>query len=103
MKLRNDIGAVLSRKAEGLKKELAALGADYAEVGRIALYGKRKSSLKGARVAPKYRGPDGETWAGRGAQPRWMTAAIRSGKKRDDFLIAKPARQKAKKRAKRKV
>jgi DNA-binding protein H-NS len=41
------------------------------------------------RVAPKYRNPakPGETWAGRGKQPRWLTAQLRSGKKLDDFRI----------------
>jgi DNA-binding protein H-NS len=47
---------------------------------------------RGARgkVAPKYRNPDNdnETWAGRGLKPRWLTAAIKSGKKVEDFLIA---------------
>ena len=42
------------------------------------------------KVAPKYRNPDNdnETWAGRGLKPRWLTAAIKSGKKVEDFLIA---------------
>ena len=41
------------------------------------------------KVLPKYRNPKsrGETWAGRGKQPRWLTAQLRSGKKLDDFLI----------------
>jgi DNA-binding protein H-NS len=30
------------------------------------------SALRGKKVAPKYRGPPGETWAGRGAKPRWL-------------------------------
>ena len=40
-------------------------------------------------VAPKYRNPENpaETWAGRGLKPRWLTAAIKGGKKLDDFLI----------------
>jgi DNA-binding protein H-NS len=40
-------------------------------------------------VAPKYRNPENpaETWAGRGLKPRWLTAAIKGGKKQDDFLI----------------
>jgi DNA-binding protein H-NS len=46
----------------------------------------------GARgsVAPKYRNPQNpsETWAGRGLKPRWLAAAIKTGKKMDDFLIA---------------
>ena len=40
-------------------------------------------------VLPKYRNPENrsETWAGRGKQPRWVTAQLRSGKELDDFLI----------------
>jgi DNA-binding protein H-NS len=42
-----------------------------------------------SRVSPKYRNPaePSETWAGRGKQPRWLTAQLRSGKKLDDFRI----------------
>jgi DNA-binding protein H-NS len=41
------------------------------------------------QVFPKYRNPaqPSETWAGRGKQPRWLTAELRSGKKLDDFRI----------------
>jgi DNA-binding protein H-NS len=47
----------------------------------------RKNPLKGTKAAPKYRGPNGETWAGRGLAPRWLTALEKKGKKRDAFLI----------------
>lgn len=43
------------------------------------------------RVAPKYRGPNGEEWAGRGRTPRWVLAIEAEGKSRDDFLIGKAA------------
>jgi DNA-binding protein H-NS len=41
------------------------------------------------QVFPKYRNPakPAETWAGRGKQPRWLTAQLKSGKKLDDFRI----------------
>jgi DNA-binding protein H-NS len=41
------------------------------------------------KVLPKYRNPNNsaETWAGRGKQPRWLRAQLRSGKKLDDFRI----------------
>jgi DNA-binding protein H-NS len=90
-KLRDDVAAALARRADALKKELASLGSDYAEVGRIAIYGKRKGSLRGRKVPIKYRDKSGNHWSGRGAQPRWMTAAIKAGAKRDDFLIDKSA------------
>jgi DNA-binding protein H-NS len=41
------------------------------------------------RVLPKYRNPSNpnETWSGRGRQPRWLAAQLRSGKRLDHFLI----------------
>jgi DNA-binding protein H-NS len=41
------------------------------------------------KVLPKYRNPKkrSETWAGRGKQPRWLVAQLRSGKKLEDFQI----------------
>jgi DNA-binding protein H-NS len=68
----------------------------------IAVVGGRRvagrSVLKGRKVPPKYRGPSGETWAGRGARPRWLVAAIKGGKRLDDFLIDKSARKGRRKR-----
>ena len=41
-------------------------------------------------VRPKYRNPNrpSETWTGRGKQPRWLVAQLKSGKRIDDFRIA---------------
>jgi DNA-binding protein H-NS len=41
-------------------------------------------------VNPKYRNPNqpSETWTGRGKQPRWLTAQLKSGKQIEDFRIA---------------
>ena len=43
------------------------------------------------KVHPKYRNPERplETWSGRGMQPRWVRAQLRSGKKFDDLLIGR--------------
>jgi DNA-binding protein H-NS len=100
-KLRDDVAAALGRKADALRKEIASLGSDYAEVGRIAIYGKKKS-LQGRKVPIKYRDKSGNTWAGRGAQPRWLTAAIKAGAKRDDFLVEKSAAKPRRKYRRRK-
>jgi DNA-binding protein H-NS len=53
------------------------------------------------KVLPKYRNPAQpfETWAGRGKQPRWLTAQLRSGKKLDDFRI-RPSSGRARRSAK---
>jgi DNA-binding protein H-NS len=44
------------------------------------------------RVFPKYRNPEepSETWSGRGKQPRWLTAALKTGHKIEEFVIGKP-------------
>ena len=92
LQLRDDIGDVLSRKASQLQGQLAALGdAGWINSGRKSI--GRGSKMKGRKVAPKYRNPKNrsETWAGRGAMPRWMAAQIKKGKKREDFAIDKTA------------
>jgi len=95
MDLRRRIDETLHRRRAELQQQLAALG-----VTRVVRGGR--SALKGRKVPPKYRGPSGETWAGRGARPRWLVAAIKGGKKIDDFLIDKSARKRRiKRRSKR--
>ena len=74
------------------------------QLERIAVVGGRRvvrgggSALKGRKVPPKYRSRSGETWAGRGAKPRWLVDAIKGGRKLDDFLIDKSARKARRKR-----
>lgn len=85
--LRKQIEDTLVSQRTTLERQLAALGGSIAPLGDMVARGGRGSSLKGKKVAPKYRGPDGETWAGRGATPRWLKAAIKEGKKLEEFLI----------------
>src|SRR5262249_42518306 len=88
LKLREDLNEVLEHKASELRSQLSRLG--EASVRR-----KQASSLIGRKVPPKYRNPSsGETWAGRGARPRWLVAAIKRGKKAEDFLIKRKRRAK---------
>ena len=93
LQLRDDVGKELNRKSTELRSQLARLG------GEIASSRGRGGSLKGKKVPPKYRDRAGNTWAGRGAKPRWLVAAIKEGKKLEDFAIEKPATaRKAKKK-----
>lgn len=39
------------------------------------------------QAAAKFRGPNGETWSGRGLMPRWLTALVAQGKTKEDFAI----------------
>jgi DNA-binding protein H-NS len=84
-KLRDEIAALLNSRAEDLRREL-----DRLTGGAVADGGGNGSKTKGKKIAPKYRGPDGDTWTGRGVKPRWLTSAMNEGKKPEDFLIVAP-------------
>jgi DNA-binding protein H-NS len=88
LSLRDDIDRQLGRKRRELQQQLARLGIATGGGGPRRT-GVRTSSLRGRKVAPKYRGPAGETWAGRGQRPRWLVALIKQGRKISEFAIAK--------------
>ena len=93
--LRERVDGLLSERRAELEQQLERMGAGVGG-GRVVRGGG--SALKGRKVEPKYRSRSGETWAGRGAKPRWLVAAIKGGKKLDDFLIDKSARKGRRKR-----
>jgi DNA-binding protein H-NS len=97
MDLRKRIDETLLQHRAEIEQQLEKMDT-IAVVGRLRIVRGGRSALKGRKVPPKYRGPSGETWAGRGARPRWLVAAIKGGKKLDDFLIDKSARKGRKKR-----
>jgi DNA-binding protein H-NS len=84
--LHEEVRTTLSTKLDSEKQELER---------RLALLNGRAADRPKARrpypkVHPKYRNPErpSETWSGRGRQPHWVGAQLRSGKKVDDLLIA---------------
>ena len=91
MDLRKRVEARLVEHRAEIEQQLERMDRTIAVAGRPRVVRDGRSALKGKKVPPKYRGPSGETWAGRGARPRWLVAAIKGGKKLDDFLIDKAA------------
>ncbi len=103
MKLKGEIEDTLSAKISEQRRTLEA------ELSKLGGYqrGKKARGRRGGAVAPKYRNPENpsETWAGRGLRPRWLTAAIKSGKSIEDFAIGasngKGGRGRGRKKAKK--
>src|SRR6202161_3328614 len=101
--LRSQVEAALSTKIAAqrrmLESELSKLNAFNGRSARA----KRAGSARG-KVPPKYRNPENptETWAGRGLTPRWLTAAIKGGKKIEDFAIGGAAKGALAKKARKK-
>jgi DNA-binding protein H-NS len=100
--LRDNVLRLITDKAASARRELEAklsaiegLGMGIGGGGAKRGPKPRGSKLKGRKVPPKYRNPKNraETWAGRGATPRWLRAYIKAGRKLEDFAIAKPGRK----------
>jgi DNA-binding protein H-NS len=87
-KLREQVDAVLGAK---VLEERRTLEERIGKLGRLTANGSSRKRIGGVRgaVAPKYRNPanPAETWAGRGLKPRWLAAALKAGKKIEDFSI----------------
>ena len=104
LKLRDEIEEVLAHRAALLREELSKFGHQIGSKGKV-----RGSSLKGRKVAVKYRDRSGNTWAGRGAQPVWLREKLKAGAKLEDFAVhktavsrkASPRKSKKRRRAKR--
>ena len=79
---------MLVEKGRDLQRQLTRLGVEAGKRrGRPPAGMGRTSAMKGVKIAPKYRGPGGETWAGRGATPRWLKALVKEGHSVEEFLI----------------
>jgi DNA-binding protein H-NS len=66
--------AILSRSMAGQTRNSGALG--------------ERPRRRYPAVLPKYRNPQtSETWSGRGRRPRWLVAAMESGRKMEEFRV----------------
>ncbi len=55
--------------------------------GKMSGNGRKKAGTTGRKAAVKYRDAAGNTWSGRGLQPRWLREALSTGKSLKDFAV----------------
>ena len=86
-----DIRAKMTAFGITIKDLGGKAGAKKGKPGRPAKAGKvakvRKSKAAGVPVAAKFRGPNGETWSGRGLTPKWLSALVAQGRSKSDFAV----------------
>ena len=71
-------------KVRALMQEYGLTIADIASKAPV----RASSSAKGGKVAAKYRDKaTGETWSGRGLQPKWLKAALAAGRQLSEFSV----------------
>jgi DNA-binding protein H-NS len=96
------LSARIKAEKHELEKRLAVLDRGMGAIVRVdehQLVGE-KPRRKYPRVLPKYRNPQtSETWSGRGKLPRWLAAAMKSGRKLEDFRIGESNGARSRQRA----
>lgn len=85
--------AALEAKQAGMRKEVIAQIKELAASINVTveIIDDKKSKKATSAVAAKYANPNnpGQTWTGRGLQPKWLKALIAEGRNLNDFLISK--------------
>jgi DNA-binding protein H-NS len=70
-----------------VKTLMSQYGLSLADLGTRAPTPTRGAGT-GRKVAAKYRDPaTGDTWSGRGLQPKWLKAALAAGRSIADFAL----------------
>jgi DNA-binding protein H-NS len=87
--LEKEIEATRRQERADAISQVKALMSQYGlTVSDLSIKGSTKSSPtgKGGKVAVKFRNPaTGDTWSGRGLQPKWLKAALAAGRKIEEF------------------
>lgn len=98
IELKAQAEALFAQAEKVRKEELAAVISDIkakmkeynltvADLGGTSS-GPKKAGKSKSDAPAKYRGPNGELWAGGlGRKPAWVNALIAQGKNLDDYLI----------------
>lgn len=77
----------LSNVIADIKAKMKQYGITVADLGGGASVGRKAGKSKSV-AAPKYRGPNGELWAGGpGRKPQWVRDALAAGKNLDAYKI----------------
>jgi DNA-binding protein H-NS len=69
-------------KVRALMTEYGLTAADL-----VVRTGPKVGATKGGKVAAKYKDNAGNAWSGRGLQPKWLKAALATGRSLQDFAV----------------
>ena len=87
--LEQQIAETQERERSDAVAKVKSLMQEYGlSVADLTSRAAKAPGAKASKVAAKYRNQaTGETWSGRGLQPKWLKAAISGGAKLEDFVI----------------
>lgn len=98
IEIQAQIAALQAQESEIKSREMDEKIAQIREI--MTAYGITIDQLKGKTTKvpsskssnpaqPKFTGPNGESWTGRGLTPKWMKSLIEAGHSKEEFLISK--------------
>lgn len=71
-----------------IKAKMKQYGITVADLGGASAGGAKRGPKAKTTAAPKYRGPNGELWAGGpGRKPQWVRDVLAAGKNLDAYRI----------------
>jgi DNA-binding protein H-NS len=80
---KNELASVIA----DIKAKMKQYGISVADLGGASSVTKKAGKSK-SKAPAKYRGPQGELWAGGpGRKPEWVRAVLASGKSIEDYRI----------------
>ncbi|ALV06064.1 H-NS histone family protein [Roseateles depolymerans] len=75
-------------RADAIAKVKSLMSEYGLNVADLTARSTKTAGAKASKVAAKYRNQaTGESWSGRGLQPKWLKAAIANGAKLEDFAL----------------
>lgn len=75
------------KTVQDILAKMAAFGITLKDLEIVKGRTRKAASTTAKPAAAKYRGPNGETWSGRGLTPRWLTSLVAQGQSKEDFAI----------------
>lgn len=68
-------------------EKMAAFGITLKDLEAVKGRARKTTAPATKQAAAKFRGPNGETWSGRGLMPRWLSALVAQGRTKEEFAI----------------
>ena len=70
-----------------IEQELQSTGLSLRDLFPELLPSASRKRTDGGALPPKFKGPHGETWTGRGRLPNWLSILEQGGHSREEFRI----------------
>ncbi len=76
------------KTVQDILAKMAAYGITLKDLDVVKGRARKAAPVGSKSAAAKFKGPNGETWSGRGLTPRWLSALVAQGRTKEEFAIS---------------